>query len=70
VAWRLTTHGVPWLHADSLAYADCCLANEFDGGDHLILVGRVVGGQAPPPGTQPLIYFRRAYTTLRGRSSV
>ena len=70
MAWRLSPHGVPWLHADSLAYAECRLANEFDGGDHLILVARVIGGQAPLPGTQPLIYFRRAYTTPRGRPPV
>ena len=69
VAWRLTAHGVPWLYADSLAYAECCLTSEFDGGDHLIVVGRVIGGQAAPPGTQPLIYFRRAYPALGGRSA-
>ena len=69
VAWRLSPHGVPWLYADSLAYAECCLASEFDGGDHLILVGRVIGGQAAPPGSQPLIYFRRSYPPLVGRSA-
>jgi flavin reductase (NADH) len=69
VAWRLTPHGVPWLYADSLAYAECALANEFDGGDHLIVVGRVIGGQAAPPGSQPLIYFRRAYPGLGSRSA-
>src|SRR5919197_383121 len=28
VAWRLTAHGVPWLYADSLAYAECCLTSQ------------------------------------------
>jgi len=69
VAWRPTEHGIPWLYADSLAYAECCVVSEFDGGDHLIVVGRVVGGEAAPPGTQPLIYFRRAYTRLANRSA-
>ena len=38
---------------------------EVDGGDHVILIGRVDGGQPPAPGTQPLMYFRRGYGTWR-----
>jgi flavin reductase (NADH) len=68
VGWRPTEHGTPWLYADSLAYAECCVVSEFDGGDHLIVVGRVIGGETAPPGTQPLIYFRRAYTRLANRT--
>jgi flavin reductase (DIM6/NTAB) family NADH-FMN oxidoreductase RutF len=63
VAWRPAALGLPWLHADSLAYAECALVQEMEGGDHMILVGRVDGGQPPPPGTQPLMYFRRSYAT-------
>jgi flavin reductase (DIM6/NTAB) family NADH-FMN oxidoreductase RutF len=63
VAWKPTRHGIPCLHADSLAYAECCVVNETDSGDHVIFIGRVVGGRPPAPGTQPLIYFRRTYTT-------
>jgi flavin reductase (DIM6/NTAB) family NADH-FMN oxidoreductase RutF len=66
VAWRPTAHGVPWLFADSLACAECALVQEVAGGDHVIVVGRVEGGHVPPPGTQPLIYFRRSYLTWRG----
>src|SRR5438067_637928 len=47
VAWRPTACGLPWLHADSLAYAECSLVQEVDGGDHVILIGRVDGGQPP-----------------------
>ena len=65
VAWRPTPCGLPWLHADSLAYAQCSLVQEVDGGDHVILIGRVDGGQPPAPGTQPLMYFRRGYGTWR-----
>jgi len=65
VAWRPTPCGLPWLHADSLAYAECSLVQEVDGGDHVILIGRVDGGQPPAPGTQPLMYFRRGYGTWR-----
>ena len=59
-------HGVPVLYADSLAYTECRMTNAVEAGDHTIVVGLVLGGKAPAPGTQPLIYFRRAYATLRG----
>jgi len=65
VAWRTTPHGVPVLHADSLAFVACRLHSELTAGDHTVVVGRVEGGHAPAPGSQPLIYFRRAYATLR-----
>ena len=64
VAWKPTRHGMPCLHADSLAYAECRVVNEIDSGDHVIVIARVEGGQPPAPGTQPLIYFRRTYATF------
>jgi flavin reductase (DIM6/NTAB) family NADH-FMN oxidoreductase RutF len=63
LAWRPTRHGLPWLYADSLAYAECALVESMQGGDHDIVVGCVEGGQPPAPGTQPLMYFRRSYAT-------
>jgi flavin reductase (DIM6/NTAB) family NADH-FMN oxidoreductase RutF len=63
-AWRPTRSGLPWLHADSLAFAECTLVQEVPAGDHVICIGRVDGGQPPAPGTQPLMYFRRGYATL------
>jgi flavin reductase (DIM6/NTAB) family NADH-FMN oxidoreductase RutF len=66
VAWRPNRHGIPVLYADSLAYTECRLVNAIEAGDHTIVVGRVEGGRAPAPGSQPLIYFRRGYATLRG----
>jgi flavin reductase (DIM6/NTAB) family NADH-FMN oxidoreductase RutF len=65
VAWRASRHGIPVLHADSLAYVECRLVNTIEAGDHTVVIGRVEGGRAPAPGTQPLIYFRRTYATLR-----
>ncbi|MBV9169105.1 MAG: flavin reductase [Chloroflexi bacterium] len=65
LAWRPTRHGLPWLHRDTLAYAECVMVSETDGGDHVIVVGRVDGGQPPAPGTQPLMYFRRGYGAWR-----
>lgn len=66
LAWRANQDGVPVLYADSLAYTECRMTNAVEAGDHTIVVGLVQGGKAPAPGTQPLIYFRRAYATLRG----
>jgi flavin reductase (NADH) len=66
LAWRPTAHGMPVLHTDSLAFVACRLHSELTAGDHAIVVGRVEGGQPPAPGSQPLIYFRRAYASLRG----
>jgi flavin reductase (DIM6/NTAB) family NADH-FMN oxidoreductase RutF len=66
LAWRPNQAGVPVLYADSLAYTECRMINAVEAGDHTIVVGLVQGGKAPAPGTQPLIYFRRAYATLRG----
>ena len=64
LAWRPTRDGLPWLYRDSMAYAECALVQETDGGDHQIVIGRVDGGQPPAPGTQPLMYFRRTYGTF------
>lgn len=66
VSWRPTPSGMPWLHQDSLAYAECAVLDEVIAGDHVIVIGKVESGQAPAPGTQPLIYFRRTYATWRG----
>jgi flavin reductase (DIM6/NTAB) family NADH-FMN oxidoreductase RutF len=63
VAWRPAGNGMPWLHGDSLAHAECSTEHEIDAGDHLVFVARVTGGQPPAPGTQPLMYFRRTYGT-------
>jgi flavin reductase (NADH) len=65
VAWRPNRHGIPVLYADSLAYTECRLVQAIEAGDHTIVIGRVEGGRAPAPGTQPLVYFRRGYASLR-----
>jgi flavin reductase (DIM6/NTAB) family NADH-FMN oxidoreductase RutF len=63
VAWRPAPNGMPWLHLDSIAHAECVTEREIEAGDHWILVGRVISGQPPAPGTHPLMYFRRSYGT-------
>jgi flavin reductase (DIM6/NTAB) family NADH-FMN oxidoreductase RutF len=44
---------------DALAWLDCRVHAEHDGGDHTIFVGEVVGGDATE-GT-PLLYYRGGY---------
>jgi flavin reductase (DIM6/NTAB) family NADH-FMN oxidoreductase RutF len=63
VAWRPAHNGMPWLHVDSIAHAECDITQEIEAGDHLIFLGQVVDGQPPAPGTKPLMYFRRSYST-------
>jgi flavin reductase (DIM6/NTAB) family NADH-FMN oxidoreductase RutF len=57
--WHLGVGGSPVLH-DTLAYLDCEFWNEYDGGDHIIVVGRVLDlGLHSDAG--PLLFFRGKY---------
>lgn len=48
---------------DSLATLDCTLWEEYPGGDHRIVVGRVESVSLGPD-ARPLVYHRRSYRTL------
>lgn len=61
VAWRPGLHGMPCLHEDALAYAECSTEQELEAGDHVILTALVEVGVAPDPDAVPILYFRRAY---------
>lgn len=50
----------------AIAQLDCELHEALPGGDHTIIVGRVVGARFDPD-RAPLIYFRRAYRSLAER---
>jgi flavin reductase (DIM6/NTAB) family NADH-FMN oxidoreductase RutF len=64
VDWHLGVGGSPVLH-DTLAYLDCEFWAEYDGGDHIIVVGRVLDlGVTHDAG--PLLFFRGRY----GRISI
>jgi flavin reductase (DIM6/NTAB) family NADH-FMN oxidoreductase RutF len=63
VSWRPGRNGMPWLHTDTIAHAECTVTQELDAGDHLIFLAEVTDGQPPAPGTKPLMYFRRTYGT-------
>jgi flavin reductase (DIM6/NTAB) family NADH-FMN oxidoreductase RutF len=66
-AWAGLEHragpsGSPCL-ADALAHVDCALEHRMPGGDHEILVGRVLHAEAGA-GDDPLIIHRGRYTSL------
>lgn len=62
VPWRAGENGMPLLHEDSIAWAECTTTQEIDAGDHVVFMGEVTGGQTPAPDSVPLMYFRRAYS--------
>jgi flavin reductase (DIM6/NTAB) family NADH-FMN oxidoreductase RutF len=55
--------GAPIL-SDALAAMECCTTAVHEGGDHSIVVGRVVGVSEPRPGGRPLLYFGGRYRRL------
>jgi len=62
VDWHVGVGGSPVLH-DVLAYLDCEFWAEYDGGDHIIVVGRVLDlGVTHDAG--PLVFFRGEYVRL------
>ncbi|MCJ7672900.1 MAG: flavin reductase family protein [Acidimicrobiia bacterium] len=60
--WHLGVGGSPVLH-DTLGYIDCEFWHEYDGGDHIIVVGRVVD-LAVQRDAGPLLFFRGKYGRL------
>lgn len=60
VATCVDTTGSPVL-ADALAFLDCEVAESFERGDHLIVLGEVVSGGVLKDGAEPLLFFRGAY---------
>ncbi|GAA0930280.1 flavin reductase family protein [Pseudonocardia zijingensis] len=59
VGWRPSPSGAPVLDGVS-AWIDCTLWNEYDGGDHTIVVGRVLDLGATPD-RLPLLFYRGRY---------
>ena len=61
VRWRTgNASGAPVIDG-SLAYAECRLRGTCPGGDHVILMGEVLAGDAHE--AEPLLYFRGRYGT-------
>lgn len=55
--------GAPRLH-DALATLDCAVHDVADGGDHRIVVGRVLAVDHPDEHVDPLLYYRGAFAAL------
>lgn len=59
IRWRRSPQaGVPVLDG-SLAYAECRLHDTCIGGDHVVLMGEVVAGEAHE--AEPLLYYKGRY---------
>ena len=63
VPWNPSAHGAPVLD-DVVAWIDGELWAEYDGGDHTIVVARVLDLGASPD-RRPLLYHRGSYGLLR-----
>lgn len=68
VAWRRGEYGVPLL-SKALASFECQTHCLYDGGDHVILVGRVMAFHLNPDTPLPLIFFRGGYHYLEGNEN-
>lgn len=61
IAWQPGSTGAP-IFDDALAWAECRITREIDGGDHTIFIGEVVGGDAREG--SPLLFYRGGYADL------
>lgn len=57
-------HAEAPLIEGALAHFECVPYAEYDGGDHVIFVGRVVQFGAGEAGLEPLVFFRGQYRAL------
>jgi 3-hydroxy-9,10-secoandrosta-1,3,5(10)-triene-9,17-dione monooxygenase reductase component len=64
VDWRAAPSGSPVLEGVS-AWIDCTLWNEYDGGDHTVVVG-LVQDLGADPDRLPLLYYRGRYGVAKG----
>lgn len=58
--------GWPILRGHNVAHAHCITEFEVEAGDHLVIFGRVIDGDAQPDTHQPLLYYRREYPAWGG----
>ena len=59
LAWSEYRSGAPVIHG-ALAFVDCETVDEYDAGDHLIVVGRVLELGYASEG-KPLLFYRGGY---------
>ena len=66
VGWRAGALGNPLLDG-AIAHLECDVHAVHDGGDHVLVLGRVRALEAPGLEERaPLVYFRSGYRTLAG----
>lgn len=58
--------GAPILRAHIVAFAECTVEEIHEVGDHVMFIGRVVGGKSSDE--VPLMYYRRTYATWPAES--
>lgn len=62
VNWRPSRRGgLPLLPLDTIAYAECSVVGAIEAGDHTVLIGAIVDGQAQEDVPGPLMYWSRQY---------
>ena len=60
-SWQETSSGLPLLHEDVLAWAECSTVHDLEVGDHVILVARVEDAGVQHELDPPLMYYRRSW---------
>jgi len=64
IDWRPSPLGSPIIDG-SLAHIDCTVASVHDGGDHLVVFGRVASlSEVPKRKPRPLLFYRGEYTGI------
>ncbi|MBF6355825.1 flavin reductase family protein [Nocardia higoensis] len=63
VPWRTTELGLPALD-DALATIECRVDSVVDGGDHYIVIGRVLSLSESTDSGRPLLFYRGQYTAI------
>ncbi|MEO3787741.1 flavin reductase family protein [Actinocorallia sp. B10E7] len=58
-----SANGLPVL-SEALAYVEYRLVSEYDGEDHAILLGEVIGLGSPAPEESPLVFFQGSMREL------
>jgi flavin reductase ActVB len=61
VSWQAGATGLPLLHEDALAWAECSTVKELVVGDHVLLIGLVEEGGVRAELEPPLLYYRRSW---------
>lgn len=65
ITHRAGTTGTPRLD-EALAHLECVVEHHLPGGDHEIVVGRVIDVELGSEGREPLLHYRGAYLSAGG----